>query len=276
VSHKHYIELVGKVIRVAETLVNEPGGLTLQELAARTGFVKSSVHRILHSLKRHGYIEQDRPGGNYRLGIQFLVLASGIAARIELVKLGRPFLHEIVDRFGESAFLAILRDGMGVFVDLEEAPGVFRLMGPVGAIVHFHATAAGKAMAAFLPEEMRSAILRREPPALTPLTLTRPLDIEGDWEKVRRDGYALNDEETIIGAVFLAAPVFDSRRQVCASISLGFPKARSTSDLTEAIAVHLKDACRRLSDMLRATGYVHVTGTTRVTVLEAEPISQGR
>jgi IclR family acetate operon transcriptional repressor len=182
-----------------------------------------------------------------------------------------------MSRFGETAFLAILRNGMGVFVDHEEAPGEFRMMGPVGATVHFHATAAGKAIAAFLPEETRAAILRQEPlAALTPLTLTRPLDIERDWEKVRRDGYALNDEETIIGAVFLAAPVFDSRQQVCASISLGFPKARGTGDLTEAIAVHLKDACRRFSDMLRATGYVQITGTTRVNILEVEPISQGR
>jgi len=150
------------------------------------------------------------------------------------------------------------------------------LMGPIGAIVHFHATAAGKAIAAFLPEEDRRAILRGTPPALTPLPLTRPLDIESDWEKVRWDGYALNDEETIVGAVFLAAPVFDSRQQVCASISLGFPKARGTKDLTEAIAVHLKNACRQFSDTLRATGYVHITGTTRVNILEAEPISQGR
>ena len=272
-SHKHNIELVGKVIRVAETLVNEPNGLTLQELAAKTGYVKSSVHRILHSLKRHGYIEQDRQLGPYRLGLQFLVLASGIAPRIELVKLGRPFLHQLVDCSGESAFLAILRDGRGVFVDLEEAPGLFRLMGPVGAIVHFHATAAGKAMAAFLPEEERQAILQGPLPALTPHTLTRPLDIERDWAKVRRNGYALNDGETIVGAIYLASPVFDSRGRVCASISLGMPKLRTTAASLNAAAGHLRDACGRFSDTLRAAGYVHITGSSRSNLRESATVS---
>ncbi len=276
-THSHYIELVGKVVRVAETLVDEPGGLSLQEMASRTGYVKSSVHRILHSLRRHGYIEQTGPGGKYRLGLQFLVLASGIAARIELVKMGRPFLHELVDRFGESAFLAILREGKGVFVDLEEAPGTLRLIGPIGAIVHFHATAAGKAMAAYFPEEVRSAILRCGPlPALTARTLIQPHEVENDWEEVRRRGYALNDEETIVGASYVAAPVFDSRKQVCGSISVGVPKARFTPGLSDAIADHLIDACRRLSEMLRAAGYAHITGNLQVSNQDNEPIQQGR
>jgi IclR family transcriptional regulator, KDG regulon repressor len=262
VAHDHYIELVGKVVRVADTLQNEPDGLSLQDLAARTGFAKSSLHRILHSLRRHGYIEQDGNGAKYRLGTQILVLASGMAARIELVKMARPFLHDLVSHFRESAYLAVLRGGRGVFVDVEEAPGNFRLVGPLGAEVHFHATAAGKAMAAHFSEEQRAAILRTpEFRGLTANTITKPSDITREWALVRRRGYAINDEETIAGAVFLGAALFDARDRVCGSISVGVPKVRLSAELSKHIATRLKDDCRRLSEKLKATGYVHVTGS---------------
>ncbi len=257
----HYIELVGKVVRVAETLRYEPSGLSLQDLASRTGYVKSSVHRILQSLKRHGYIEQDAAGGRYRLGIQFLVLATGLVSRMELVKMGQPYLAELVTRFNENAYLAELHRGKGIFVDVHEAPTDLRLTSPRLEEVHFHATAAGKAIAAFLPEELRENLLRSGSiRALTVRTRTDPEEVSRDWAEVRRAGYAVNNEETVRGAAFLAAPLFDSRMQVCGSISVGVPKVRFSAALSKKIALHLIDACRRFSEKLSATGYVHITG----------------
>ncbi len=258
----HYIELIGKIIRLVETLRDEPNGLSLQDLASRTGYVKSSVHRMLHSLKKHGYIEQENFGGKYRLGVQFLILAKELASRFELVQFSQRYLREIVDTFNESAYLAVLRGGRAIFVDVHESHRDFRLIGPVGAEVHYHATAAGKAIAAFLPKERQRFILKnRTFPAPTPRTSTDPAQVLRDWEEVRSRGFAINDEETILGAVFLAAPLFDSSGSVCGSITVGVPKARLTARLERQIANHVKDACARLSAELRATGYVHVAGT---------------
>ena len=113
-------------------------------------------------------------------------------------------------------------------------------------------------MAAYLPEDSRMAILRAAKfPALTERTRTDPSEVEKDWAKIRERGYATNDEETVVGAAFLAAPVFDSRVRVCGSISVGLPKVRFSPAFAEDIALYLVDACRRLSDKLGATGYVH-------------------
>ena len=259
--YTHYIQLVGKIVILVEALRDQPNGLKLQDLAARTGLVKSSVHRILHSLKEHGYIEQDGSGGNYRLGIQFLVLASGLAARTELVNFAHPYLRELRETFSESAFLAILRSGRGVFVDVQEAHRDFRLIGPLGAEVLFHATAAGKAMAAFLLPERRAELLRTMPlKAITKRTLTDPAQVKREWSLVAERGFAVNNEETIIGATFLAAPLFDSRDSVCGSITVGIPKARLSTRLEKRIVKHVKDACQRLSSELHATAYVHSAG----------------
>ncbi|MGH9768119.1 MAG: IclR family transcriptional regulator [Blastocatellia bacterium] len=254
----HYIELVGKVVALLETLRDEPEGLSLQELADRTGYVKSSAHRILSSLKKHGYVEQESAGGPYRMGLQALTLARGLNGRRGLVEMAKPYLREAVETFDESAYLAVLRGDRGIFVDVQETRRDFRLVGPLGAEVHFHATAAGKAMAAFLPPAQRAALLKSlKAEQQTVRTLTRKSEIEQEWEKVRRQGYAVNNEETIVGAVFIACPIFDSHRAVCGSLSVGIPKARYSAELGKKIADHLKDACRRLSETLEAVGYTH-------------------
>ena len=88
----YQIELVDKVVCILEALRDGPTGLTLQELARRTGYVKSSVHRTLASLKRHGYVEQPTQGAHYSLGVQCLVLARGLKEGIGLLRYARPFL----------------------------------------------------------------------------------------------------------------------------------------------------------------------------------------
>jgi len=253
------IELVDKLVRLLETLRDAPEGLTLQAIAARTGYVKSSIHRTLGSLKAHGYVEQPASGGPYRLGIQCLLLASGLKDSVELLPRARPHLQEIVDALDESAYLAVLRGGRGVFVDVcETRRRELRLVGPLGAGVHFHATAAGKIIAAYLPKAARQTLLARlELKALTRRTRTRRADVEHEWRDVARKGVAVNHEETIVGAIFIAGPIFDAERIVCGSISVGIPKARYTPALGRAITVRVKDSCARLSASLAQVGYLH-------------------
>ena len=107
VPYDHYIALVGKIVRVAEVLRDEPDGLSLQDLALRTGYVKSSVHRILQSLKRHGYIEQDGSGGKYRLGMQFL--SRGGFPGGPRFRLASPRVRKHLGWIAEGAFLPHLR-----------------------------------------------------------------------------------------------------------------------------------------------------------------------
>ncbi len=258
-SRDYPIELVDKVVHLLETLRDAPSGLTLQDLARRTGYVKSSIHRLLASLKWHGYVDQVRPGGPYSLGVQCLLLGRGVKEGIELLRYARLCLQDIVDTFNESAYLAILRGGRGIFVEVIEARRRdLRLVGPLGASVFYHATAAGKVFAAFQAPEARAALLDAiELRPLTARTLTRRADVDKEWTLVARRGIALNREESIVGAVFLAAPIFDADRNACACISVGVPKARYTPAIGRRVGERLKAECERLSEVLHAAGYVH-------------------
>ena len=253
------IELVDKLVRILEVLRDAPAGLTLQDLTERTGYVKSSIHRTLGSLKWHGYVDQPAAGGPYRLGIKCLLLARGLNDGVELLPYARPYLREIVDTFNESAYLAILRGGQGIFAEVcATRRRDLRLVGPLGATVSFHATAAGKIFAAHLPDTARAALLRRiELTSVTPRTKTVRAQVEKDWSDAARRGLAFNHEETIVGAIFLAAPVFDAEQAICSAVSVGIPKARFTAALGRQIATHLKMSCTRLSASLVEAGYVH-------------------
>lgn len=257
-AHQYNIELVDKLVRLLEALRDAPAGLTLHELAVRTGYVKSSIHRAVQSLKHHGYVEQPVSGGRYRLGIRILLLARGLKEGIGLLTYARPSMEALGAAFGESVYLAVLRGGRGIFVEVIETRKELRLVGPLDAVVAYHATAAGKAIAAFLPAAARDVLLAQlEPERVTSRTRTRRADVGREWEQVARRGYAINDEETIVGAYFLAAPVFDAERAVCGSISIGLPKPRFTTALGRRMAAQLTTACTRLSETLGAAGYVH-------------------
>jgi DNA-binding IclR family transcriptional regulator len=257
----HYITLIGKVVRVIETLQEAPDGLPLQAIAARTGYVKSSIHRILLSLKQHGYVQQDQAGGAYRLGLKFLRIGRSVNRGVSLVQAARTHLRELQAAFDETAYLAVLRADRAIFVDVQETTKDLRLVGPIGAEVHFHATAAGKAIAAWLPPAGRTALLERLPLVrLTARTITSRSALEAEWTRARRSGVAMNQEETIVGAVFFAAPIFDAESQICGAISVGSPRARYAAPLGKAVAEALKASCQRLSEALTSAAYVHSTG----------------
>jgi len=257
-SHKHSIELIAKTVAVLEALRDRPEGLSLQELARQTGQVKSSVHRILQSLAPHGYIEQAARGGVYRLGIQFLALANSVRAGSRLVEIARAHSRSLMEKFEETTYVAVLRGGHGVFVDVQETRRDLRLAGPLGARVHFHATAAGKAMAAFFPEAYRKTLLKGlRTTSIAKRTMLDPVRIAREWDRVRSQGYAINDEETIAGAVFLAAPIFDATGAICGSVSVGLPKTRYSAALGTRIVAELKRCCVRVSSGLKAINYVH-------------------
>jgi IclR family transcriptional regulator, KDG regulon repressor len=254
----HYIELVGKTIAVLEALRDEPKGSGVQQLAERTGQGKSTTHRILQSLKRHGYVDQEGTGGLYRLGLKVLTLVRGVDGNAGLQQFARPYLQELTRVFDESSYLAVLRSGNGVFVEVQETHRDLRLVGPLGADVHFHATAAGKVIAAFLPIARQEHILNALPLGrFTSRTTTDPARVRKEWAAIRKQGYAFNNGETIVGAAFVAAPVLDAREHICGSISVGVPQPRYSIELGDRLALQLTDVCLKLSDTLKAAGYVH-------------------
>ena len=204
------------------------GELGVTELANRTGLVPSTAHRLLHTLTKRGYVTQSPESGRYLLGYKVVEVASGLEHRRERLRaVARPHLEGIQRATGETVNLVVLEADRVVYIDQVEGSRNVRMFTTVGTSVRAHTTGSGKAIMAFGPPDAPAALYGdRELERLTKRTLTTLAALEDDFKRIRRRGYALDNEEHEEGVGCVAAPVFDHTGRPCAAISVSGPTAR--------------------------------------------------
>jgi len=253
---RNHIDLTVKTMNVLESLVESADGASLTELTQRLGLVKSSVFRILFTLRELGYVEQIGENGLYRLTFKITGLVRRSIEGLTLSTLARPHLIRLRDRVQESVWLAELRAHGIVLIDVVEASHRLKLSFDVGDLCPIHATAVGKAIAAYLPPEQVEALLPKGTlPTLTSRTLTNRAQLKAELDRVRQQQYAVNAEETIKGAILIGAPLFDSQGKVFAGISVSAPTARCSLKKRREIIKHVLAASREITDDLRNTAF---------------------
>jgi len=240
-----------KGLLVLELVADAEGDQSLSVLAAQSGLPLSTVHRLLATLTRRGFVEQDPQTRRYRLGARTLTLAATVLQQADLTREAPPIMQEFVRETGDAVSLAALQDGRVVLLEKAQGPDAPRLFLHIGRQAPVHSTALGKALAAGLPDQDVLEILRRQGMArLTPRTITTPQRFLLHLEAIRRSGYALDDEETVVGARCLAVPVRNHRGQVVGALSTSGPTS-TWSEERMAVALHaLQRAAARLSERL--------------------------
>jgi IclR family acetate operon transcriptional repressor len=225
---RNYIELVDKTLRVLESLGDSKAGITLGELAARVGLVKSSVFRILFTLIKLGYVEKVGPEGVYAPTRRLLALGRGPVRRLDLISIARPRLQEVCAKLRESAWLAEWRNGTVILIDgAESSSHVLLLALKVGDSCPLHASALGKVIAAHLSRaELGIALGKDRLARYTERSISNRKALMAQLASIRRDGYGINNEETIRGALAIGAPVFDSTGRAFAAVSVTAATAR--------------------------------------------------
>ena len=192
--------------------LGDGGELGVTELANRTGLVPSTAHRLLHTLAKRGYVSQSSESGRYLLGYKVVEVASGLEHRLERLRVvARPHLEGIQRETGETVNLVVLDADRVVYVDQVEGSRQVRMFTTVGTSVPAHTTGSGKAILANGPSEAVEALYGgREPlQRLTEHTLTTLDALEDDFARIRRRGYALDNEEHEEGVGCVAVAVFD-------------------------------------------------------------------
>jgi len=251
----NHIELVEKAMRVLEALGQDSESCTLQQLVARVGLVKSSVFRILYTLRELGYVEQSRRGV-YSLTSKMYSLARRAPARTSLLAVGRPHLARMRDISGETASLAEWRRGRVILVAVADGRHKLRLSLDVGDECPLHASALGKAIAAYLPpEELAAALRTAGMPAFTAATVTSRAKFLQELAHIRKQGFAANREETIEGAVLIGAGVFDADGRVFSAVSLSCPTARYSASKRTALTELVRATSSAITRELVELGY---------------------
>jgi DNA-binding IclR family transcriptional regulator len=208
-------------------LVAERQALRVSEAADLLGVARSTAHRLLSALRRRGFLMQDKPNGAYRPGPALYAIGMAAISRLDIRRIAQPVLEQLRDKTRETASLAVLEGTMVRFVECYEGTATVRIGSRAGVVRHAHASAVGKAILAELSD---SELGRRYPdeelPAPTPASITSRRELMGELTQIRRQGYALNWEESSDGVAAVAVALRDPAGMPLGSISLAVPSMR--------------------------------------------------
>jgi DNA-binding IclR family transcriptional regulator len=247
------VGVLKKALRILELERASGSGLDVNEIGQKTNISRSTAYRVLSHLEREGYVARtDR--GVYRIGAKLVRLASQASSQSALQEVARPVLQSLSQATGETVNLAVLDGDQVLYIEVIESTHNFRLVSKIGMHRPIYSTALGKALAAFLcPREWEYLIGLMSFRPLTPQTITSRIELEREFERVRCQGYALDNEETVLGARCVGAPILDSRGEPLASVSIAGPITRVSEDKISSFAAALKQAATQISNYLGAS-----------------------
>ena len=257
------VGVISKVLRILEALQGSSAGLGLKAICDLTGIHKSTAHRFLKHLEREGYLVRTEAGA-YLIGPRLSQMSTRGSQGATLQAVARPILWELWKSTQETVNLAVLDQGTVLYVDVIESPHEFRLSSRVGTRRSLHVTALGKALAAFLPAELRASVLStiKFQPA-TPKTIMNLVQFRQELEKIRRQGYAVDDEEAVQGARCVSAPILNSDREPIAAVSVSGPVTRVSPNQVAALAGAVSSAARAISVAMGFSQHEPETATLR-------------
>jgi DNA-binding IclR family transcriptional regulator len=185
-----------------------------------------------------GYLQQDASNHHFLPNpSKFFALSSKVAGPMNWPIVANGFLRVLRDRTGETANLGTLEGGEIVYIGQQAAHEALTVRVPLGTRRPLHCSALGKAILAYLPEiEIDHLIDAQELPTYTPHTITRPQKLKDNLKTVRELGYAVDDEETFEEVRCIAAPIYDHRHQVVASMGISGPSSRLKKDRLHVLA----------------------------------------
>lgn len=249
---RYVVDVVDRALTVLELLGDAGQPLSLLEISRRLGLVKSTGFRLLCTLEHRGYVERVDGNGRYQLSSKVLQFGRGAMTNRPLSEVALPHMRRLLERFGETLNLGVLRDGEVMYLEMLESPHSFRMAARLGSRSPVHSSALGKAMTAYLADEEIVQIVRgRGLPALTSKTITSPAAWKRELARTRARGYSEDNGETEPDASCIAAPVFGADGRVVGAISLSGPASRVRALKPRAVPA-LVEACGAIS---RALGY---------------------
>ena len=245
------VKSVDRVIRILQAVSQQQNGLTHKEMAEALSIPKGSLTPIISDLLEAAYLSTDGDSKRYILGPRLLILAGRFLMGQNIVQIGQTFVSKLARTTDESSSMAI-RNGLEQVIVCQEN-STQALLGAmnIGESRPIYATAAGKAILAFLPEEeIEDYISKAEFVRYTATTITDPDAFREDLAKTRERGLAYCREELQEGHVVVGAPVFDVSGRVVASLAIGTPTIRFTPEKEELIKETLLSVSRSLSRRL--------------------------
>jgi len=246
---KTSIQVIERMMDLLDALARSNDAVNLKRLANLTSLHPSTAHRILNMLVEFRMVDRVEPG-TYRLGIRLLELGNLVKSRINLRQEALPFMQRLHQELHETVNLSVRQGDEMVYVErLLSDRTAMRVVHLIGASAPLHITAAGKI---FLVEDgaekCRDYSERTGLPVFTKNTIRDLGALTKELERVRKLGYAFDNEEAEKGVSCIGAGIHDDEGRLIAGLSLSAPSNR----IDRAWGLRVKDVADQIS---RALGH---------------------
>ncbi len=247
----YFVSSLAKGLRALEILAAH-GEMSASRMADHLQTSRAVTHRYLTTLHDLGYAERTDEG---KFVVSFKVLELGMK-KLDGFKIRHsvnPFLQEMARECGETVNLGHWSGTAIVHLDKINSPEILRLDVGLGAVAPAYCTGLGKAILAFLPEgELEAYLQSVDWVAMSPKTIATPEQLKIDLQKIRKRGYAVDDEELSLGLRCVGAPVFDHEGRPTYALSVSGPTQRMSKSKVKTIQTKLRPLCNRISRMIGA------------------------
>ncbi|MGB7244106.1 MAG: IclR family transcriptional regulator [Sulfitobacter sp.] len=225
--------------------------VTPTKVNEKLGLPKPTVHRLFHTMEEQGFVQRDIDGKSYSPGRRLRKLSTNVLSSLRVRTVRLTILNNVADTIGETCNIATAdRDAM-IYLDRVETKWPLRIQLPIGTSVPFHCTASGKMYLSSLnPQHFHKFLdaARLEPK--TAQSMTDRETLKSEIEKVRANGYSVDDQEFMDGMVAIAVPILDDQQRFLSTLSVHAPIQRVTVDQLRAHLPLLHASSQKLSELL--------------------------
>lgn len=215
-----------RAVAIMRLFSEEQPTLSVGAISERLGLHKSTVSRILTTLREEELVELNLETGHYRLGVGLVTLAGVALGQVTVRGVAYGAMAQLAQEQQETCALWVLRENQSVCVAQLPAPQSIRYVVWTGRRTPLAATASGKVLLAGAPSHQRHALLRLPLPARTPYTIRALEQLDKVVAETAVSGHALEIDEFEIGTSAVAVPIFDHTGHVAAALSLAGPTYR--------------------------------------------------
>lgn len=246
------VPALGRAVALLEALAHEPG-LGFTGIQDRLGMPKSSTHHLISTMCELGLIKRRSLGG-YGLGLKLLELASIANKSHDLQRDALPLLRDFAERVQLTCHIGVLERSDAVYLARVEGARDIVVKSHVGQRFPVNCSALGKSLIAWLtPERLDVVIASLTFEKRMPKTVTNPADFRVHLADVRRNGWAMDDEEQAPNCRCIAAPIRDRDGVVVAAISAVGPLEQLSNRRVEILAAQTIDAASAISQFVYST-----------------------
>ena len=242
------VQSVDRAMLLLEALGEDEEGYRLTDLSVRTGLSPSTAHRLLTTLEKRRFVAFDPSDAMWHIGRQTFAIGAAFIRRRNFVAPALPYLRRLRDLTRETANLGVADEGEVIVLTQVESREIMRAITRVGGRAPMVTSGIGKAILATYPDADVDAIIRRHGmKRLTPRSLLRAGQLRDALEAVRRDGYALDDEEFLTGLRCVAAVVYNDQAEALAGISVSGLASRVPDSRVPELGALVRDTAREMT-----------------------------